>query len=128
MALPQSSVIQSEILQLSQEKFRWKTVGNLDRLAALFDDDLVFIHINGNITSKKQWIEELRSGRFVYNSIHLKMAEAKAYGDTAVLVGKATFNVTFHGSKGTFELIYTEVYTRKNGVWKLVNLHTTAAY
>lgn len=47
------------------------------------------------------------------------------YGDTAVLVGRATFRVTMGGSGGTYNLVYTEVYTRKHGQWKLVNLHTT---
>jgi ketosteroid isomerase-like protein len=45
----------------------------------------------------------------------------------AVLVGKATFKVTLNGSKGTWTLVYTEVYTKKANQWKLVNLHTTAS-
>ncbi|PTT11366.1 hypothetical protein DBR27_06195, partial [Flavobacterium sp. HMWF030] len=49
----------------------------------------------------------------------------KVYGDTAVLVGKALFTVN-GGSK--YNLVYTEVYTKKNNQWKLVNLHTTSGY
>jgi hypothetical protein len=117
----------AEILHLSQEKFRWKTEGKIDLVEDLFDDELVFIHLNGHFSSKKEWIQELRAKRFVYNSIDLKVASARVYGSTAVLVGKATFKVTMNGSKGTWTLVYTEVYTRKGNQWKLVNLHTTAA-
>jgi len=119
--------VEKEILQLSQEKFRWKTSGQLDAVADLFDDELVFVHLNGHISSKAEWIQELKTRRFVYNEIDLQQASAKVYGTTAVLVGKATFKVTMHGSRGTYQLVYTEVYTRKNGKWKLVNLHTCAA-
>ena len=118
---------EAEILALSQEKFRWKTQGQIDRIEDLFDDELVFIHLNGHFSSKREWIQELRTKRFVYNAIDLKEASAKVYGNTAVLVGKARFSVTMNGSKGAWTLVYTEVYTRKGGQWKLVNLHTTAA-
>ncbi|MDO7854414.1 nuclear transport factor 2 family protein [Hymenobacter convexus] len=117
----------TEILNLSQEKFHWKTAGEIDAIEDLFDDELVFIHLNGHFSSKQEWIQELRTGRFVYNAIDLLQASVKVYGNTAVLVGKARFRVTMNGSKGAWTLVYTEVYTRKNNHWKLVNLHTTAA-
>lgn len=114
-----------EILQLSLDKFRWKTEGKIDLIADLFDDKLVFIHITGQITTKAEWISQLRSKSFVYNRIEKKEASVEVYGDTAVLVGKADFTVN---GGSVFKLIYTEVYTKKNGKWKLVNLHTTSTY
>jgi ketosteroid isomerase-like protein len=115
---------ENEILRLSRDKFRWKTEGQIDRLAELFDDELAFVHITGHISSKDEWIGELRSRRFVYNTIDVERASANVYGDTAVLVGRAAFKVTIRGGKGTYDLVYTEVYAKKNGRWKLVNLHT----
>jgi Domain of unknown function (DUF4440) len=116
-----ASNIEDEIYALSREKFRWKTEGHFDLLSDLFDDDLVFVHLNGHITSKQEWMSQLRSRRFVYNRIDPKEASVRAYGDTAVLVGKATFVV----NGGTvYKLVYTEVYTRRNNQWKLANVHT----
>ncbi len=43
-ALAQSTT-ETEILNLSTEKFRWKTEGKIDLVADLFDDELVFVHI-----------------------------------------------------------------------------------
>jgi hypothetical protein len=116
---------ESEILQLSLEKSRWKTNGNFDRLEDLFDDELVFVHITGHITTKADWMNQLRTGRFVYNEIEQKEAAVKVYGNTAVLVGKAKFTVN---GGSVYHLVYTEVYTKKNDQWKLVNLHTTSGY
>jgi hypothetical protein len=119
------SAAEKEILNLSKEKFRWKTEGKIDLIEDLFDDELVFVHITGNITTKKDWISQLRSKSFVYNKIELKEASAKMYSNTAVLVGKATFSVN---GGSIYKLVYTEVYTKKNNKWKLVNLHTTSGY
>ena len=77
----------------------------------------------GHITTKADWINQLRTGRFVYNKIVEKEASAKVYGDTAVLVGKAAFTVN---GGSVYNLVYTEVDTKTNGKWKLVNLHTTS--
>lgn len=117
------SKAETEILNLSMEKFRWKTEGRIDLVEDLFDDELVFIHLTGHITSKKEWINQMRSRSFVYDKIVQKEAAVKVYGDTAVLVGKAYFTVN---GGSLYKLIYTEVYTKKNEKWKLVNLHTTS--
>jgi hypothetical protein len=116
---------ENEILQLSLEKFRWKTEGKIDLVENLFDDTLVFVHITGYITSKKEWISQMRSKSFVYNRIELKEHSAKVYADSAILVGKAKFTVN---GGSVYHLVYTEVYTKKANHWKLVNLHTTSGH
>ena len=123
MSITAQSNTASEILDLSLEKFRWKTSGKIDLLADLFDDEMVFVHITGHITTKEDWINQLKTGRFVYNTIEQKEASVQVYGNTAVLVGKAKFTVN---GGSVYHLVYTEVYTKKNNKWKLVNLHTTS--
>jgi ketosteroid isomerase-like protein len=124
MQAAEPSPAESEIIRLSAEKFRWKTERQIDRVEDIFDDDLIFVHLNGNITSKNEWISQLRSGRFIYNAIEVKEVSAKSYGDAAVLVGKAEYTVTMTGFRSKYRLVYTEVYAKKDGRWKLVNLHT----
>jgi hypothetical protein len=106
------------------EKFRWKTTGDFDLIEDLFDDNLVFVHITGLVTTKQEWMSELRSKRFRYDKIALKEACAKVYGDVAVVTGKAAFTVN---GGSVYKLVYTEVYVMKMDQWKLVNLHTTTA-
>ena len=84
---------EAEILQLSLDKFRWKTTGQIDSIEDLFDNELVFINITGQVTTKAEWIKQLRSKNFVYNKIDQQEASVKVYADTAVLVGKADFIV-----------------------------------
>jgi len=112
---------EKEIIELSAEKYRWYTDKKIDLVDELHDESLVFVHLNGHMSNKKEWIGQMRSGSFTYNEIIIKEASAKVHGSTAVLVGKATFIVN-GGSK--YNLVYTEVYTKKNEKWKLVNIHT----
>lgn len=114
----------SEILQLSLEKFHWKTTGQIDRVNDLFDDDLEFTHITGRVTSKREWIDELRSKRFIYNSIEDKGASVEVAGHRATLIGRAIFNVTMGGFRGRFDIDFTEVYERKGDRWTLLVLRT----
>jgi hypothetical protein len=116
---------EQEIIELSAEKYRWYTEQQIGKVEDLYDDSLIFVHLNGHISSKKEWVGEMRSGSFVYDRINIREASAKVYGNTAVLVGKATFVVN-GGSK--YNLAYTEVYTKKSNAWKLVNVHTCSGY
>lgn len=117
---PSPAAVEDEIRALSQQKYRWQTEGRFDLLADLYADDLVFVHLNGAITAKQEWLGELTSGSFVYDRIEVHEAAARGYGDAAVLVGKATFVVN---GDTVLKLVYTEVYARQDGRWKLVNSH-----
>jgi hypothetical protein len=50
---PDRAAVEREIRALSEAKWRWATEGQLDRLEDVFDDELVFVHLNGYITSKQ---------------------------------------------------------------------------
>ena len=112
--------VEDEIRALSEEKYRWQAEGRYDLLADLYDDDLVFVHLDGGITSKQEWLGVLTGGSFVYDRIDVHEAAARGHGDTAVLVGKARFLVN---GDTVLYLVYTEVYARTAGRWKLVNSH-----
>ena len=115
--------VAEELMELSLEKFRWKTNEQFDKVAELFDDHLQFVHLTGHTTTKSQWLAQLRTKTFVYNKIEPQEHMVEVYGNTAVLVGKAWFTVN---GGSMYKLIYTEIYTKKEGKWKLVNLHTTS--
>jgi Domain of unknown function (DUF4440) len=112
---------EKEVIQLSAEKYAWYIDKKFDLVENLYHDSLVFIHITGHHSHKNAWITQMRLGSFVYNKITIKEATAKVYGSTAVLVGKAVFIVN---GGSIYNLIYTEVYTKKLDEWKLVNIHT----
>jgi hypothetical protein len=116
----------ADLENLSKAKFAWKTGGDIDSVEDLFDDELIFVHLNGHVTTKKAWIAEMRSRRFVYRRIAPREMVARLYDGAGVVFGKARFDVTMNGYSGSYDLAFTEVYVRKQDGWKLVNLHTCA--
>jgi Domain of unknown function (DUF4440) len=60
---------EQEILNLSKTKWRWMSERKVDSLAALFDEQAVFVHMGGTM-SRAQELEVIRSG-----GIHYKHAE-----------------------------------------------------
>ena len=55
MSTSNNAEMEKEILNLSLEKFKWKTTGNVDAVEDLFDDEL-FVHLTGHITTKGDWM------------------------------------------------------------------------
>ena len=118
---PQPSVVEDEIYALSVEKFRWKNTGPTSTSWPTCSTTTwcSSTSVATSPPNRSAWASCAR--RFVYVRIDLQQASVRAYGDTAVLVGKATFVVN---GGSIYPLVYTEVYTRKNGRWRQVNLHT----
>ena len=70
-------------------------------------------------------IEALETGRLNYQRMDASDVKIRVYGDTAILTGKAKVEVVSGGNPLTFGLIFTDVYTKKEGQWQMVSWHAT---
>jgi hypothetical protein len=50
----QPGTVADEIRTLSAKKFQWAADGYIDRFAELVDDNLAFVHLTGQISSKQE--------------------------------------------------------------------------
>jgi len=114
---------EQEVIQVSKNKFRWMIEMKLDSLEGVLDDRLKFVHSNGWTESKKELIEDIKSGKLQYKSIEARDLFVRLYPKTAILTGKGNFNVMLDGSEILINLSYTEVYVRKKGKWLLASRH-----
>ena len=115
-----SRAIADEIRALSEQKFRWAADGQINRFADLVDDNLAFVHLTGKISSKAEWIAELRAGAYGYREMEYVDCDVHVHGDTVVLVGRVDIHVA---SGHTWRLAVTEIYVNKDTGWKLVSAH-----
>lgn len=114
------SATEADILALSNLKFHYMTTGKLDSLADVFDDKMLLQHAGGMVQTKAEYLDNLKSGMLKYNKVDIKEAKATVTGNTAFILGKCTFNVTFREQDKNYDFGYTEVYSLENGKWKLV--------
>ena len=78
------------------------------------------MHLTGQISSRAEWVAQLRAGAHGYRQLEFVDCEVHVHGDTAVLVGRVDILVA---SGHKWRPAVTEVYVKKDGSWKLVSAH-----
>jgi len=85
----------------------------------------VFIHNDGKVENKSQFIEPIKSERRNYPSLSRDDVAVRVYGDLAVLTARASRTVLSGGKSRTDRVRALDVYAKRNGRWQLVSLQTT---
>jgi hypothetical protein len=115
--------VEKQVLELSKKKFQWMTRSQLDSLGVVLDDQLMFVHSNGWTETKKEFIDDIKSGKLKYTQIEVQEASIRMFDKTAVVIGKGKFQVILEGAPLDINLYYTEVYVYKNRKWLLASRH-----
>jgi ketosteroid isomerase-like protein len=90
----------------------------------LLGDDLVFIHNSGSIDDKAKQMASIK--QCAIESLDSSVTKVRLYGaDTAVVLGHMQGKVK--GRDFRFDLLYTRVYIRQKGAWRLVSHQSTDA-
>ncbi len=118
------SSVEQDVLSLSKRKFEWMIHKQLDSLAMILDERLLYVHSNGWVESRNEVLDDIQSGKLTYQSVEIKSATARVYQkNTAIVNGSGKFQVMMNGNSLTIELSYTEVYIRERGKWWLASRH-----
>lgn len=117
------SATEKFVLKLHEAKFRWMVNKRLDSLNNLLDERVQYVHSNGWVQNKKEVIEDIRSGKLVMNKVTVAEATARVYKGFVIVNGKGVFNVVVEGKPVDINLLYTEVYAKRQNGWLLVSRH-----
>jgi hypothetical protein len=61
----------------------------------------------------------------IYQKIEVKEMDARLYDSMAIVTGKGRFSGKGNGTPFERELLFTEVYVRKNNSWRLASRHAS---
>jgi uncharacterized protein (TIGR02246 family) len=90
----------------------------------LVSDDLVFVHSSGTIEDRAAHLASVR--RCPLEVVTIDVTKVRLYGnDTAVVIG--TMSGKMRGRDSTFSQLYTRVYIKQMGDWRLVSHHASDA-
>jgi hypothetical protein len=89
----------------------------LDRLCA---EQLSYAHSSGVRDTKAEYLEKVRTGYYVYRRIDHPVERVEVVGDTAVVVGRMTADLTVDGTPKTIDNLALSVWTRTAGDWQLL--------
>lgn len=117
------SATEKFVLKLHENKFRWMVNKQLDSLNTILDERVQYVHSNGWVQNKQEVTDDLRTGKLIMNSVKVIEAGARVYKGFVIVNGKGNFNVLVNGTAVDIQLLYTEVYAKRQNGWLLVSRH-----
>jgi ketosteroid isomerase-like protein len=100
--------------------------GDAAAMDKLLSEDYVGITMSGQVVTKMQQLQRIRSRQFQLTKIELSDVKVKLISNTAIVTSQAEVEGTNEGAPlhGTYR--YTRVYTRlPSGAWKITNFEAT---
>ena len=115
---------EQEIVDLSKAKWQWMADKDADKLAELFHEKSVFVHMGGS-WGKDREVDVIRGGGIWYKKADIHDVSVNIIDDTAILLNRITLLAEVGGNEVTNPFIVTEVYIKQEGGWKLGSLSFT---
>ncbi len=113
------------VLKKESDRFAAMTRVDTAALRGLLHDDLIYIHSNTLTENKAQHIAAIGSGRLVYKEMTSESVNLRRYGKTALTNGTVQVKGILNGTPFEVRLMYTAVYRKKRGHWRLLNWQST---
>ena len=121
---PDSHDNEQVLLDLSRQKWLWMAERQTDRLAGLFHDQAVFVHMGATMT-RAQELDVIAGGQIQYKHAEIEEASVRIAGDTAVVLNKLRLTAIVGDNEVVNPFVVTEVYVRQDAGWKLLSLSFT---
>lgn len=117
----QSSKVETQVLQLSKDKWQWMADKNIDKLEPLFDNKAKFVHMSGT-WKKAEELEIIKTGSIWYKNAILHDSAIEISGKTAIVWNRITLEAMVRGAEAKTEFTVTEMYQKQKKDWKLLAL------
>ena len=112
----------SALLDQYNEALLKKDAATLDRIWA---DDLSFVNLRGQLLTKKDRIDNIKSGATALRSADVSEQKVRMYGDTAVATLVVKIDGQYSGQEGTGPFRITTVWAKPKGTWQMVAVQMT---
>ncbi|GAB1454447.1 hypothetical protein MASR2M47_45030 [Draconibacterium sp.] len=124
LSFAQNSATEQEIIKLSKDKWQWMADKDSDKLAALFHEKSVFVHMGGS-WGKEREVDIIKSGGIWYKKTDIHEVSINIIDNTAVLLNRIDLLAEVGGNEVTNPFEVTEVYVKQGNDWKLASLSFT---
>jgi uncharacterized protein (TIGR02246 family) len=111
---------EQQILALHEAGDRALMSADIPALAEIFADDYVQYNEAGKAFTRKDVLNNFRTGAIRYPSIISTRRQIRIFGDTAVVHGAESDEVEAEGKRFSVNYVYLDVLRKEHGQWKLV--------
>ena len=116
---------EGEVRLAERERFDAMLKQDAAALEILLDADLTYVHTGGDLESKAQFVDLIRSKRLIYESIEPSDVLVRVHDGLAVATGRSRMRVRSATGVSSFAIRFTEVYVRRGGRWLLTAWEAT---
>jgi hypothetical protein len=117
---------QQSTLTSEDARFRAQVQQDTATLQLLLADDMLYIHSNGLVESKSDFLNSIKTGKIIYQSMQRDgNTQVRNYGKTSISNGIVAAKGINNGVPFDIRLRYTAVYHRKKSIWQLVSWQST---
>ena len=110
----------AEVLAAEDRRYDALLGADLPTLERLFHDRLSYAHSSGVRETKAEYLGKIRDGYYDYQRIDHPVERVEVVGDTVVVVGLMTADLTVDGTPKTIDNLGLAVWTRATGNWQLL--------
>ncbi len=110
----------AEVLEAEDRRYRAMLDADLAALDALCHDQLSYAHSSGVRDTKQEYFEKVRSGYYDYHSVDHPVERVEVVGNTAIVVGRMTADLTVQGTRKTIDNLALAVWAKEDGEWRLL--------
>ena len=106
---------------LELQRFAAQVDADARVLGDLLDDQLEYVHSNGDLDSKKSFIDSLTSGKRDYASTTATIESIRFFKGFAIIRGKAKVTVVDAGVSRDLHIGFTDVWVDNDGKWQMTS-------
>ncbi|MEL7537980.1 MAG: nuclear transport factor 2 family protein [Pseudomonadota bacterium] len=123
----QEAVSEEACLAMERDRYAAMIAADVADLDAMLDDALVFIHASGRTDTKTTFLDRLGSGNLNYKSIELEEPRTQAFEGACIVTGRSNLAIEVGGNARELSLLFTAVWVRTTGGWRVAAYQSTSA-
>lgn len=113
------------LLAANAARFTAMVRQDLAALDTLLAPELTYVHTDGGLQSKAEFLTTLRTGRLRYQSIRPDDLQTRLYGEMGLVTGRSRMRVKAGQELLRFSIRFTALYQRRGTGWVLVAWQAT---
>lgn len=109
------------VFKADQERLDAMMTGNVSALARVLSDELVFVHSDGRVESKGDYVKNLLAGDTAYEkAVTADVRTLEPAKGVVILIGAQTMRKRLGGTWSDVSLRFMSVWRNEDGDWRMV--------
>ena len=120
LVAPGAATAQDDVKAVEAEWARALVAADVATLSEIYADDLVYVHSNGSVDTKEEWLDLIGTGRIDFSSAIPRSTQVRVYGNSAVV--NALYDSVLNDRPMAIQ--YLTVFVKDEARWRIVTQQT----